>query len=140
MRGARPISCLLRALSLAAMGLLLSIGTAAAHGSHVSDGGQVPAAAALNDEANLVDWSDAVTAASPNEAHDAKPNGEPCSEDQGAGKHATGCCTTACHAALAALPAGSLTNPDRPDLRLLGISEILHGRSGDRMERPPKLA
>lgn len=140
MRGAHPISCLLRALSLAVMGLLLSIGTAAAHGSHVSDGGQVSAVASSNDEANLVDRSDVATSASPNEAHAAKPNGEPCSEGQGDGKHATGCCTMACHGALAALSAGPLTVPDRPSLRLLGISEILHGRSGDRMERPPKLA
>ncbi|MDP1840739.1 MAG: hypothetical protein Q8N31_18285 [Reyranella sp.] len=140
MRGAHPVSWLLRALSLAAMGFLLSVGTAAAHGSHVTDGGQVPAVAASNDEANLVDRGSTVTAVSPNQAHAAKTDGQPCSEDQGNGKHATGCCTMACHAALAALPAGPLTGPHRPALRLLGLSEILHGRSGDRMERPPKLA
>ncbi len=144
MRGAHPIFWLLRALSLAAVGFLLSVGTAAAHGGHVSGGGQVSAVAASNDETNLVDRSDVVTAVSPKPASIAKPNGDPCSDDQGDGqgngKHATGCCTMACHAALATLPVGPLTGPDRPGPRLLGISEILHGRSGDRMERPPKLA
>jgi hypothetical protein len=140
MRGAHPICWLLRALSLAATGFLLSVGTAAAHGGHASGGEQVSAAVSSNDEANLVDRSDVVAAVSPNQAHAAKPNGEPCSDDQGDGKHATGCCTMACHAALAALPVGPLTGLDRPSLRLLGNSEILHGRSGGRMERPPKLA
>jgi DNA-binding FrmR family transcriptional regulator len=88
MRGAHSVSWLLRALSLAAMGFFLSVGTAAAHGSHVADGAQVPAVAALNDEANLVDRSSAVTAVSPNQAHAAKTDGQPCSEDQGDGKHA----------------------------------------------------
>lgn len=140
MRGAHPVSWLLRAVSLAAMGFFLSVGTAAAHGSHVADGAQVPAVAALNDEANLVDRSSAVTAVSPNQAHAAKTDGQPCSEDQGDGKHATGCCTMACHAALAALPAGLVTGPDRSALHLRGISQVLYGRFGDRMERPPKIA
>ncbi|MGQ0583871.1 MAG: hypothetical protein ACT4O6_18190 [Reyranella sp.] len=129
-------------MSLAAMGFLLSIGTAAAHGSHVAAHAQV---AASDDEANLVDWSDAVAAVSPDQAHAAKSHaaktdGQPCSEDQGDSKHATGCCTMACHAALAALPAGLVTGPDRSALHLRGISQVLLGRSGDRMERPPKLA
>lgn len=121
------------------MGFLLSVGTAAAHGGHAS-GGDVSAVAVSNDELNLVDLGGDAPAVSPKQADTAKHGGEPCSEDQGKGKHATGCCTMACHAALAALPAGSPASPDRPSLRLLGNSEILHGRSGDRMERPPKLA
>lgn len=140
MRGGHPIFWLLRALSLAAVGFLLSVGTAAAHGGHAAGDGRVSAVAASNDEANSVDRSDAVTAVSSKQADTVKHNGEPCSDSQGEGKHGTGCCTMACHAALATLPIGPLASPDRPSLPVLGISEILHGRSGDRMERPPKLA
>ncbi len=139
MRSAHPISWLLRALSLAAVGFLLSVGTAAAHGGHGSGGGH-SAVAASNDEVSPVDRSGVVTAVSSKQADTVKYNGEPCSDSQGDGKHTTGCCTMACHAALATLPVGPLAVPDRPSLRLPGNSEILHGRSGDRMERPPKLA
>lgn len=138
-------SWLLRALSLAAMGFFVSVGTAEAHDGHSSANGQVefsslaPAIVAVDDKSDFADHSGVATV-SLKQASAAAHDGAPCSEDQSDGKHATGCCTMACHAALAALPAGTLTGPDKPDLRLFGISEILHGRSGDRMERPPKLA
>jgi len=151
MHRAHTFAWLLRALSLAAMGFFVSIGTAAAHDGHVSANGQVefsspvPAIISLDDKADFVDQSGVMAAVSPKQANAAKHDGAPCAGDQGDGtqgdgKHATGCCTMACHAALATLPVGPLTGPDRPSLRLLGISETLRGRSSDRMERPPKLA
>lgn len=141
-----PISWLLRAVSLAAMGFLLSVGTAAAHDGHVSGRGQAAlssesaSAVSLSGDISGFDDQSGVAAASPKQSNAAKHGGDPCSDDQSDAKHATGCCTMACHAALATLPACPLTGPDRPSLLLLGVSEILHGRSGDRMERPPKLA
>ncbi len=139
MRGSPPIAWLLRVLSLAAMGFLLSVGTAAAHGGHVSGGGQVFAIATSEDEANLADRSGDVTTLSPKQASAAKHEGAPCSDNQGDAKHATGCCTMACHAAFATLSLDPLAGPDRRGQSLLGVAEILRGRSGDRMERPPRI-
>ncbi|OFW96794.1 MAG: hypothetical protein A3D94_07105 [Alphaproteobacteria bacterium RIFCSPHIGHO2_12_FULL_66_14] len=146
MHRAHPISWLLRALSLAAMGFLLSIGTAAAHDDHGPSRGQTelsspvaPAVMSSDDKMGFIDWNGGVAAVSLKQANAAKHDGTPCSSDQGDGKHATGCCCTmACHAALATLTLGPLTDHDRPSLLLLGIFETLRGRSGDRTERPPK--
>lgn len=151
MHRAHPISWLLRALSLAAMGFFLSVGTAAAHNGHVSASGQAefsspaPAIISSDHKAGFADLSGVVAAVSPKQANAEKHDGDSCAGDQGDakqgdGKQATGCCTMACHAGLATLPVGPLIGPDRPSLRLLGISETLRGRSGDRAERPPKRA
>lgn len=142
MRRAHPIYWLLRTLSLAAMGFALSLGTVAAHDDHADREHVLPSVSTgvfSESDAGTVDKS-YVAATLMNQTDAAKHDGGPCSEDQSDGKHATGCCTMACHAAVATLSAGSLTSPDRASLRLLGISETLRGRSSDRMERPPKLA
>jgi hypothetical protein len=141
-----PISWLLRALSLAVMGCLLSAGTAAAHAGHGSHHGQ--ATLSLPSESSITSSGNVAAPAGENDLHlaGANPMGQaedamqhpgPCSEHQSAG-HNDDCCAVACHAALAALPLGPVLAPERPTLRLFGISRTLDGRSGDRTERPPK--
>lgn len=143
MRRTRPLSWLLRALSLAAMGVLFAAGSAAAHDGHAAGLAQAPpsasAAASSEGKAGLVDTRGVATTASMEQAAVATNDGDPCSETSGSGKHATGCCTMACHAALAALPAGPLLVPEKPLLDLVGISDRLDGCAGGRTERPPKL-
>jgi hypothetical protein len=141
-----PISWLLRALSLAAMGCLLFAGTAAAHAGHASNHGQT--ALSLSSGPSITSAGNVAASAGENDLHlaakdpmgqaeDAMQHPGPCSDDQSAG-HNGDCCAVACHAALAAHPLGPVLGPERPSLRLFGISRALDGRSGDRTERPPK--
>lgn len=129
------------------MGFLLSAGTAAAHSGHVSIHGQsaLSAASAVAPSENLALYSSGrsdlglATEDLAGQAEAVIERSIPCSDDQPAGHHGTGCCAVACHAALAALPLGPIDAPEPPSLRLVGISDRLDSRSGDRTERPPKL-
>lgn len=146
MRRANSLSRLLQTLSFVAMGLLLSVGAAAAHDGHASNHVRVaqsssPAATAefYKGDAGIGDSGDISAAASMKQADAGKHDGGPCSEGRDDAKHIGGCCTMACHAALGALPMGPVIGLDKPDLYLAGFYEALDGRSGDRAERPPKL-
>ena len=145
MRQANSLSRLLQTLSLMAMGLLLSVGTAAAHDGHASNHGRAaqslsPAtdAAFYKGDVEIGDQGDVAPSASMKQADASKHDNGPCSDGQDDAKHVGGCCTMACHAALGALPMGPVIGLDKPDLFLLGFYEALDGRSGDRAERPPK--
>ena len=146
MRRANPMSWLLRAASLTVMGFLLSGGAAAAHDGHVSHRDQsalsAPSVSVASERLAVVSGRSDVSTATEDptgQAEIATRHSVPCSDDQSAGHHGAGCCTFACHAALAALPIGPMTIPDRPSMLLVGIFDRLDSRSGDRTERPPKL-
>jgi hypothetical protein len=141
-----PISWLLRALSLAVMGCLLSAGTAAAHAGHASHHGQtaqsLPSGSSITSSGNVATPAGekdlSLAAKEPmGQAEAAMQHPGPCSEHQSAG-HDDDCCAVACHAALAALPVGPVLAAETPSLRLFGVSRTLDGRSGERTERPPK--
>lgn len=144
MRRANFICRLAGALSLAVMGFVLATGAAAAHDVHVPKGDQSnPSAQTAQTADPLRDLGTSEVLASSELSMQADHNGNssvPCSKERSAGHASGNCCTVACHAALAALhldPVGSLVLPSS---RIVGLTGILVGRSGDRTERPPKLS
>jgi hypothetical protein len=132
MRGRSLLPWLLRALSLAAMGLFFSVGfnvgSASAHQGHEHH----PAAPAVAGTPSNGGASVTVVQASAAIAQ------TPCSDSQDCCRGGHCGCVMACHAALATLPAGPPAAPERPGLVLLDRSEPLAGLAGDRTERPPR--
>jgi hypothetical protein len=144
MRRANLICRLAGALSLAVMGFLLAAGAAAAHNGYVPSGDlpkasvqtMAPAHQLRSLGVSDVPASPEFSVLASDDSHDAVP----CSKDRSAGHASGNCCTVACHAALAAPhldPVGSLVLPSS---RIVGLTGMLAGRSGDRTERPPKLS
>ena len=138
MRKGNPIRLLLQALTLAAVSLAMSVGSALAHGGSVANLDQLQAQAA----AAHVEHQQAANAAPHVEVvqiHAGDAIGGPCSGQPA--EHAPGasCCTIACHAALTAPAADPLGAFDLPGTRMVDWPDMLEGRSSDRTERPPKL-
>lgn len=140
MRGVSFICRLAGALSLAAMGFVLAAGPAAAHVPN----GDLPKASVqttvpahqlrdlgISDVSALPEFS--VLA---DDGHDSVP----CSKDRSAGHMSGNCCTVACHAALAAPNVGPVGSFVLPSPRIVGLTGMLVGQSGDPTERPPKLS
>lgn len=138
---ANAIRLLARALWIAALGIVLASGAAAAHQGQIaintyeqqtlaasatqrSDG-----AVGLELRADMARQADYYTSGS-----------IPCSEDPAAGHPAGTCCTVACNPALAALPMGLIGVPETANPLIVALVDMLDGRSGDRTERPPKQA
>lgn len=144
MRRVDFICRLVGALSLAVMGFMLATGAAAAHDRHVPRGDQPSASAQTTQAANpLRDLGVSEVLASSELSMQADHDGHssvPCSKNRSAGHISGNCCTVACHAALATPhvdPAGSFVLPSS---RIIGLTVMLVGRSGDPTERPPKLS
>jgi len=131
------------AVLLLAAGLFAPIGSASAHQGHASSPTihaptvQKASASEPSSPAQSAEWvGDEAMAATAAHGHG---GAAPCSEDSGPG-HMAGCCTVACHAALAAAvpTVGPRSEPiARADA---WPTEVRVGLSGDRTERPPKLA
>lgn len=130
------------AVLLLAAGLFAPIGSASAHQGHASSRTvhaptvQVASASDPSNQAQSAEWvgGKAMAAASDHGHRGATP----CSEGSGPG-HMTGCCTVACHAALAvAVPT---VGPRSEAIARADAwpTEVRAGLSGDRTERPPKL-
>lgn len=129
------------AVLLLAAGVFAPIGSASAHQGHAS----APTVHSPTIHSPTVQEASASDAAlvgndalAPVSDH-AQGGGAPCSEDSGPG-HMSGCCTVACHAALAAaaLTVGPCCEPiAHADA---WPAEVLAGLSGHRTERPPKQA
>jgi len=136
MRGGFLLPWLLRALSLAAMGLFFSvgfnIGSASAHPGHEH---HHPVAPTITATPSSGEMSGAVVTVAP--AREAIAQA-PCSDSQDCCRGGHCGCAMACHAALATLPAAPPAAAERPGLLLLDRSEPLAGLAGDRTERPPK--
>lgn len=141
MRKCHPAKLLLQAFSLAMVSLAMSVGSAFAHGGGTANHDQSPVHVAATyaehqpDHAADASSFDALVQAESNDL-----GSEPCRGDSSGHPMGEGCCTVACHAALA-VPA---TDPpaafDVPSMPTVRLEDMLEGRSSDRTERPPKLS
>jgi hypothetical protein len=145
MRGANIIRMLTQVMSLAMVTLALMAGSSFAHGgpaaSHDHAAMQVQAQAAEQqpgDSAAAVATSLPATAIQ--NAVKASAGETPCSNDHRSGSDSEGCCTIACHAALAAPIIEPLGAHEPASVRIVALADMLEGRSGDRTERPPRLS
>lgn len=146
MREANIIKMLTQVVSLAMITLALTVGSAFAHGgpatSHDHAAMQVQAQAAEqhpSDGSAVVATSLPATAIQEN-AVKASAGETPCSNDHRSGSNSEGCCTIACHAALAAPTIEPLGAHEPASVRTVALVDMLEGRSGDRTERPPRLS
>ena len=141
MHKSHPIKLLLQVLLLAAVSLAMSVGSAFAHGGGVAshDQSQVYAAAMHAEHPSDI----AVDAASCEAFVRADGNdlsSGPCRGDPSGHAMGEGCCTVACHAALAVPGIDAVAAFDLPNAPAVGLEDMLEGRSTDRTERPPKLS
>lgn len=136
MRKSHPLKLLLQALSLAVVGLAMSVGSAFAHGGH---GQPQVHATATHAEHQAGHASDGVASLEFAQTDDEELSTAPCRGESSGHAAGEGCCTIACHAALAAPTADAVGTVDLPGTRIVGLADMLEGRSSDRTERPPKL-
>lgn len=141
MRRNHPIKLLLQALSLAAVSLAMSVGAALAHGGNTASHDQqlvhVGATYTEHQPGHAMDAGrcEALVQAEGNDFGSA-----PCSGDPSGHAMGEGCCTVACHAALAVPAVGPLAAFDLPRAPAVTLEDMLEGRSSDRTERPPKFS
>jgi hypothetical protein len=135
MRPGNPLKLLLQVLSLAAMSLALSMGSAFAHGDHHQATAHSAATHADHRTDEIADVAPGVAVIhAPGDAQESAPcHGE--SSGHGTGE---GCCTIACHAALAAPAIDPIGAVDLPRTRIVDLVDRLEGRPSGRTERPPK--
>lgn len=137
MREANLIRMLTQVVSLAMVALAFMVGSAFAHGSHDQVATQI--------QANDVEWHESSASGTSRSvmmpAGGAGPGDILCSnEHQKTGSASGSCCTIACHAALAAPAIEPLGAHEPPSVRIVGLIDMLEGRSSDRTERPPRLS
>ncbi|TAJ32448.1 MAG: hypothetical protein EPO67_11370 [Reyranella sp.] len=132
----RSLRKLAQACLLALAAWVLTVGVASAHGGH---GSQVPVQTVSplppsyhDDGATTFDLPEEI-AASAEHGGSSCPSGTPAT-------HSASCCTIACHAAMAVPPIDAWAGPRAASPLLVGLSDLLEGRCGDRSERPPRLA
>lgn len=136
-----PIKLLLQALSLAAVSLAMSVGSAFAHGGGAAnqDQSQVHVAATHGEHqpGHVVGAAscEALVQADGNDLSSGPCPGDPSGHAMG-----EGCCAIACHAALAVPAIDPVAAFDVPAAPALSLEDMLEGRSSDRTERPPKLS
>lgn len=133
-----PVTMVVRALLLAVLGLVVTSGIALAHGNVAH--GQIATERHSRDVQSMDVQSTMNPAPSLDVLAQLMDLGVPCSSDKQPGGHmGGGCCNVACHAALASFAAGPIATVDLPGARIVGLTDMLEGRSSDRTERPPKL-
>lgn len=135
MRRLGPITMVVRALLLALLGFVIPSGVALAHGD--------AAQPAVERHSQDVQFTDVHSTMNPVVSLDAVEqlahSGAPCSSDEQPGGHMNaGCCNVACHAALASFQPGPVAALDLSHARIVGLTDMLEGRSSDRAERPPR--
>lgn len=138
MVAARSLRRLTQAVLLALAAWVLTVGVASAHGGHESVDAKAPAVATLQtNSSSRADLSETApdaqetAVAVADQSESSCPTGSPT-------KHA-GCCTIACHAAMAAPAIDSFIGPKVASSLPADLSDMLEGRCGDRSERPPRL-
>lgn len=137
-RKSNPIKLLLQALSLAAVSLAMSVGSAFAHGAGVDHDRSQAHAAATYAEAQASHAGD--VALDLFQAVRAVVISAPCTGGPSEQPVGGSCCGIACHAAATLTAVDSLGVCDLPGTRIVGLADLLEGRSNDRTERPPKLS
>lgn len=134
----RPLGKIAQALLLAVAAWMLGVGAASAHGGHAHAHDR-PVTVMASQPVAHEEPVDAT--ASLSEAMDAPATheGGGCPGD-GPANHAEGCCTIACHAAMAVEGIDAWAGPGIAGPVPMLLSDMLEGRCGDRSERPPRLA
>ena len=144
MREANIIRVLTQVVSLAMITLALTVGSAFAHGgpatSHDHAAMQVQTQAAEQQPSDSAAVATSLLATAIQNAVKASAGETPCSNDHRSGSDSEGCCTIACHAALAAPTIEPLGAHEPVSVRIVALADMLEGRSGDRTERPPRLS
>lgn len=132
----RPLRKIAQALLLAFAAWVLAVGAASAHGGHGHADDRPPAIAASQ---HVVQEEPSTPAANLPEGAEmpAAHKGGACPGD-GAANHGEGCCTIACHAAMAAPGIDPWAGPGIASSVPMLVSDLLEGRCGDRSERPPR--
>ena len=132
----RSLRKIAQALLLAFAAWVLAVGAASAHGGHAhADDRPVTVMASQH----VAYEEPATSAASLPEGTEAAATheGGTCPGD-GTANHAEGCCTIACHAAMALVGVDAWAGPRiAPPVPML-MGDLLEGRCGDRSERPPR--
>lgn len=137
----RSLRKIAQALLLAFAAWVLVVGAASAHGSH-AHGGHTHA----DDRPVTVVASQPVAHEEPATPAASLPEGTeaPATHEGdtcpggGAANHAEGCCTIACHAAMAVVGVDAWAGPRIASPVPMLMSDLLEGRCGDRSERPPR--
>lgn len=134
----RPLGKIAQALLLAVAAWVLFVGAASAHGAHAhAEDRPVKAVPSQN----ATPEEPATQAASPSTGMEASAGheGGTCPGD-GPANHAEGCCTIACHAAMAVDGIDTWAAPRATCPVPMLASNLLEGRCADRSERPPRWA
>ncbi len=134
----RPLRKIALALLLAVAAWVLLVGAASAHGGHAHAEDR-PVKAMSSQHATHEEPG--TQAASPSTGMEAPAThqGGGCPGD-GPANHAEGCCTIACHAAMAVDGIEAWAGPRIACPVPMLPSDMLEGRCGDRSERPPRTA
>lgn len=142
-----PIRLLTRAWFLALVGFLMAAGSASAHNVHALAGvyqsqpqfQTTVFESHARDHHGKTDASALMDLSVQPRPDDRHSDSSPCSKDEPAGHPSGGCCTVACHVALAAPAIDPVGDAELPSPYVLGLADMLIGRSSYRTERPPKL-
>jgi hypothetical protein len=141
MRKSHPIKLLLQVLLLAAVSLAMSVGSAFAHGGGAANRDQAQVHTAATHAEHQPDFAgDAASCEAFVQADRDDLSSGTCRSDPSGHAMGEGCCTVACHAALAVPGIGPLAAFDVPRAPMVALEDMLEGRSSDRTERPPKLS
>jgi len=132
----RPLRKIAQALLLAFAAWVLVVGAASAHGGHAPADDRPVTATASQPVAHEEPATPAASLPEGTEAP-ATHEGGTCPGDRAA-NHSEGCCTIACHAAMAAPGIDPWAGPRIASSVPMLVSDLLEGRCGDRSERPPR--
>lgn len=126
-------------LALVGFGFVVSAGAAFAHdGRHDRRTGgpsySEPSAHHSHDQQGATEQE-----ASSDEAANIDGDAIPCPRNQPPDHASNNCCNIACHAALAAAPMDPIGTLQPHGVRIVGLTDLLVGRTNGRTERPPKL-
>lgn len=137
----RPLRKFAPALLLALAAWVLAVGAASAHGGHAHSGhthaDDRPVTVVASQPVAHEEPVAPVTSLPDGTALPATHEGGTCPGD-GAANHSEGCCTIACHAAMAAPGIDPWAGPRIATSVPMLVSDLLEGRCGDRSERPPR--
>lgn len=131
----RSLRKIAQALLLGFAMWVLAAGAASAHGAHA----HADERPVITRTSQPVAHEERTAPATPPEATEVAVahKGGPC-PGGGAADHGDGCCTIACHAAVAAAGVDEWIGPSIFSPVPMLMSDLLEGRCGDRAERPPR--
>lgn len=134
----RPLRKIAQAFLLGFAVWVLAAGAASAHGGHAGAEGRPAKEVSVASPHASHEAPAMSTSSEEAEAPAAHPGGT-CPND-GTASHGEGCCTIACHAAMTVSGIDAWAGPGGASSVPMSLSDMLEGCSGDRSERPPRLA